>query len=151
MGNITSGSTHPRDTAEVAARIGARLGAQRVDLFGFADGVRARLTERWCAPGASTVGPAELPLGWFPWSLGNIRPEEYMFIRNAGALSIAPGDRRTIADLAMRSVVHLPVVDSPANVIGAVCAYWSDEPASWDSSVREPVCSWARDALSARR
>lgn len=151
MGNITTGLTRSRRAAEVAARIGVRLSAQRVEIYGFVDD-HAELVARWGqANGAVMCAGSSVPLAWFPWSLGNIRPEEYMFIRNAGALALGPGDDRTIADLGMASVVHLPVVSAPAVAVGAICAYWSDERSSWDSSSREVLCSWAFDALSIRR
>ncbi|MFN8049903.1 MAG: hypothetical protein U0Q22_00510 [Acidimicrobiales bacterium] len=168
MGN-TTGITSRQRADEVAARIGGRLDAQRVELFEITvDG--ARLTRRWTAlshPAAEFdagdgADEHEVPLGWFPWSLGNIRPSKYMFIRNAGALAVAHDSSTTIGDLGLTSALHLPVLGlapgicaaatlSSAPVIGAVCAYWSDERASWSSDDRELLCSWALDASSALR
>lgn len=153
MGNITSELARTRLVAEVSSRIGTRLDAQRVEIYRFVDGTAAHLVARWSpgVPPRSTAGAPRLPLVWFPWSLGNIRPEEYVFIRNAGALPVSPSDDRTIADLGMSSVVMMPVVNRPGNPVGAVCAYWSDERSSWDVSSREPVCSLVRDAWSSLR
>ena len=151
MGNITRRLARTRDHGEATARIGVRLDAQRVDVYRFVDGSEAHLAARWCAPGACPDGPSRVSLGWFPWSLGNIRPEQYCFIRNAGALALAPGSDRTIAEIGMSSVVHLPIMDSPTSTVGAVCAYWSSERRSWDESARESVCELALEALSPRR
>ena len=156
MGNITTGITGQRDSVELSARIGARLGAQRVELYQFADPESARLHHRWSALGHSTlaarsVEPGEtVPMAWFPWSLGNIRPEEYLFIRNAGALPAVHNGYGTIADSAMSSALLLPVIGQ-FGPVGAVCAYWSVERSSWASEGRELVCSWARDVLVAGR
>lgn len=151
MGNNTTDLARALRASEAAARIGVRLEADLVELYRVED-ERAELSVRWARGVGSAIctGPV-VPVAWFPWSLGNIRPEEYMFIRNAGALQVDPHERRTIADLGMSSVVHLPVVSTPPVVTGAVCAYWSDELSSWDPSSRDVVCSWASDALSNRR
>lgn len=164
MGNITTGTTRPLGAEEIPARIGVHLGAQRVELYRVVDQRQAVLVRRWAALG-SPDGPQQtrpIPLAWFPWSLGNIRPEEYMFIRNAGALSTCPAADDptldvtgvTIADLGMSSVVHVPVLGAgpdPGTApvpVGAVCAYWVEERSSWPSASRELVCDWARDAIA---
>lgn len=152
MGHNTTALARSRRAAEVSARIGVRLDAQRVEVFRFVDGSSAELLARWAPAGGSAIcAGLSVPLAWFPWSLGNIRPEEYMFVRNAGALHLGPDDHHTIADLGMASVLLVPVVSSPTVPVGAVCAYWSEERSSWDSSSRDVVCSWVLDALSTRR
>ena len=151
MGNITTDLARSRRAAEAAARIGVRLGADLVELYRVED-VRAELSAHWSrTTGSAVCAGRSVPLAWFPWSLGNIRPDEYMFVRHGGALEVDPDERRTIADLGMTSVVHLPLVSAPTVVTGAVCAYWSDELSSWDPSSRDVVCGWALDALSIRR
>ncbi len=137
------------------ARIGTRLGAQRVDVFAAVDRRVARLHRRWIALGhgsaAFGTSPGDLaptlPLWWFPWSLGNIRPEEYVFVRNAGPLPLEPGGGARIADLGMSSALHLPVTTGGV-LIGAVCAYWAEERSSWTSSDRSDVCGWAAASLT---
>ena len=152
MGNTTTALARSRRAAEVSARIGVRLDAQRVEVHRFVDGSTAELVARWATDGGSAIcAGSSVPLTWFPWSLGNIRPEEYMFVRNAEELRLAPTDHRTIGDLGMSSVVLIPVMSSPAVPLGAVCAYWSVGRSSWDSGSRETVCSWVLDALSTRR
>lgn len=155
MGNTTEYLDRTRAT-EVASRIGDHLAAQRVELFEFVDAARAELVARWSlvparVDNASVSGRAAVPLAWFPWSLGNIRPAEYLFVRNAGALPLSTDEHHTISDLAMASVVHLPVSAGKAAAIGSVCAYWSEERSAWDSESRGVVCGWALDALSPRR
>lgn len=151
MGNTTENLDRTR-AVEIASRIGVRLSAQRVELYEFDDSSHAELVARW-VPGPVSIIEATtpVPLTWFPWSLGNIRPEEYLFVRNAGALPLSAGDPRTISDLAMASVVHIPVMAISSLPIGSVCAYWSEEQSSWDCDARRAVCDWALDALSACR
>lgn len=161
MGNTTEDLVRTRRVTEVASRIGGHLGAQRVEIYRCGPD-EVTLVAAWSPldasghhpstldgspPGAVPVdGATSLPTGWFPWSLGNLRPERYVLIRNAGALPAAPGGDLTIADLGMVSVVHLPVDLPPGEGAGSVCAYWSTERSSWEPASRDRVCSWVRDA-----
>lgn len=138
--------------SESPARIGGRLGAQRVEIFAFDESASATLVQAWSALGFKTVTPpTRVPLAWFPWSLGNVRPREYLFVRNAGSLPYGPDTGMTMAELGMASVLHLPVSTSGADgrVLGAACAYWSSEREDWSPDDRELVCSWAAEVLSA--
>lgn len=157
MGNTTTRSLGPTGLDEACARIGVALEAQRVELYEAHDvhdeaGGTAVLRRRWSAPGATACDtPDRLPLLWFPWSLGNVRPEEYLFVRNAGSLPAGPDSRVTLAEVGMRSVLHLPVVNTARLLVGGVCAYWSVERSGWASDRRVDVCSLASDALDNMR
>ena len=90
--------------------------------------------------------PPSLPLWWFPWSLGNIRPDEYVFVRNAGPLPLEPRVGACVADLGMSSVLHMPV-NVEGRLVGAVCAYWAEERSSWSPVDRVEICGWAARSL----
>lgn len=147
MGNITSRQARPLNAAEVAARIAARLDAEIVELYAVRDGSEVDPVARWTVPGVTTPGSGSVALAWFPWSLGNIRPQHYLFVRNAGALPLRPDDGWAIGDLGINSALHLPIQARPTTTIGAVCAYWVDERSSWEEAERDVVCSWALDVL----
>lgn len=160
MGNITTRSSGSTALEEACARTGDALDAQRVELYAVYDAGRdtvdpagrAVLAHRWSTTSlAAAGGPTELPFTWFPWSLGNVRPEEYLFVRNAGALPIAPRSSATLSTIGVASVLHLPVVSAPTMLVGAVSVYWSSGRSSWSSDRRGDVCSWALDALVASR
>ena len=149
MGNSTTPSTH----TERLARIGSRLEAQRVELFSIIANRSATLVHHWSAPGfvdeRPEPGELEVPLEWFPWSLGNVRPAEYMFVRNAGSLpSTTTGS--SISQLGMSSVLHLPLTFG-SSWLGALCVYWSDERSLWPLDDREWICAAALEDLSIRR
>ena len=147
MGNITSRRARPLNAAEVAARVAARLDAQIVELYAIRDGSAVDPIARWTAPGVTTPASESVALTWFPWSLGNVRPQHYLFVRNAGALPSRPEHGGTIGELGISSALHLPIQSRPSATIGAVCAYWVDERSSWDDDERDAVCSWALDVL----
>lgn len=158
MGNTTTRRdrtpvpSHSIDIVDSPARIGHRLGAQRVEIFTLVgDATTATLVSAWSAFDCKTVTPpTRVPLTWFPWSLGNIRPREYLFVRNAGSLPYGPDGAITVAELGMASVLHLPVATGgDRRVAGAACAYWSSERSDWPSEARELVCSWAAEVLAA--
>src|ERR1700759_3041366 len=72
--------------AEGLARIGVALGAQRTELYEHTEG-RAELVGWWAALGFEVSPPNSgraVPLSWFPWTLGNIRQAQHVFVRNAG-------------------------------------------------------------------
>ncbi|NLA36399.1 MAG: GAF domain-containing protein [Actinobacteria bacterium] len=141
----------PDDRTTLLARIGDRLDAQRVELFAFDDDT-AQLLGRWTALGMP-IDVEELqriPLDWFPWSLGSVRPAEYLFVRNAGLLPMTTPPRIVGADLAIEAALMIPLVGGSATT-GALCVYWRDERQSWESSARELVLDWARRALLPNR
>lgn len=159
MGNTTTRQgrspvpSHSTEVVDSPARIGHRLAAQRVEIFSLVgDADTATLVGAWSAFACKTVTPpTRVPLTWFPWSLGNVRAREYLFVCNAGSLPYGPSGSTTVSDLGMASVLHLPVsIDAPrGRVTGAACAYWSSERVDWPSESRELVCSWAAEVLSA--
>lgn len=131
-------------------RIADRLDAQRIELYEFRND-HAVLTGRWTAfeMPIDASEPERLPLDWFPWSLGSVRPSEYLFVRNAGPLPVTVCRGLCITDLAVGSALMVPLIER-ARTIGALCVYWRDERQSWPSSERGPVLEWALDALSRR-
>lgn len=144
----TGDAEHRRTTL---ARIAGRLEAQRIELFTF-DEHSARVCGRWTALGMP-IDVAEMqriPLDWFPWSLGSVRPEEYLFVRNAGLLPMTTPPRLVGADLSIGAALMVPLV-AASTTAGALCVYWRDERQSWDSSERERVVDWAFQALLPNR
>lgn len=140
------------DAHEALARTAAAFGADRVELYAV-DRLQVRLIELWTPLAAGLDDrprPRAVPLAWFPWSLGNIRPEEYLFVRNAAPLPGPGDDGHTVGDLGMSSCVHVPVLRG-AGTVGSLCAYWASPRSSWDDRSREAACSWALEALARRR
>lgn len=140
------------DTTRVLlSRVGDRLGADRVELFSF-DSTVATVVDRWVAMGMPiALGEnREVPLGWFPWSLGSIRPNEYLFVRNAGMLPMSEPPMLIGADLSIGAALMLPLIVG-GSTLGALCVYWREERQTWESSERELVASWALDGLLAHR
>lgn len=144
---ITTEPTPTRRLFDVAEQIAEQLGAQRLELYRFERD--AALIEASAGMAGYPTDP-RVPLTWFPWSLGNIRSEEYVFIRNAGVLPTGPGSPLTLDDLGLVSALHVPVVDEIGRPVGAIAAYWCEECESWDTSLRESICSSAFAVLSQR-
>ena len=136
---------------EVLARIGDRLGSSRVELYAVVDEQHAALASCW-SPGDRSIQPAAstdpIDLQWFPWSLGNIKPNEYVFVRNAGTLPSRPGSEGIAPDMAMASALYLPIA-AEGRLRGAIAAYWPTERTDWASSDRDTLREWALDALDA--
>ena len=138
---------------EVLARIGDRLGSSRVELYAVVDEQHAVLASCWSPRARSHQrGASTDPIGlqWFPWSLGNIKPNEYVFVRNAGTLPSRPGSEGIAPDLEMASALYLPIV-AEGQHRGAIAAYWPTERKEWASSDRDTLREWALDALDALR
>lgn len=129
--------------------------AQRVELFSITHSGRASLDAWWSSVDVEQTQPESevqtgtvlIPLEWFPWSIGNIRASEYVFVRNAGPLPRRPGSAQTLADVGMRSALHLPLAGD-ADLVGAICVYWSDERPDWPSVEGDGVRSSGLAALS---
>lgn len=134
--------------AESLARMGVLVGAQRVELFvSRPEGMQ--LAGWWAALGFEITPPSSgraLPHRWFPWSLGNLRPQNHVFVRNAADLPLRPRGRTSIGDLGMGSCLHLPLHDG-VELIGAVCAYWCEARDDWPSRHAPQLTDLARDAL----
>ena len=134
---------------ELLARIGSRLGCSRVELYAVVDEQHAALASCW-SPGARNdqrAGSTDpIDLQWFPWSLGNIKPNEYVFVRNAGTLPSRPGSDGIAPDLAMASALYLPIA-AEGRLRGAIAAYWPTERTEWAASDRDTLREWANDAL----
>lgn len=137
------------EIAERLGRCGFVLNAQRVDLFS-ADAGLATLEAFWTQYGVdSEPTPNELkpiPLSWYPWSLGNVRSSEYMFVRQGELLPLAPDSDLKLGETGMTSSLHMPV-SARGQLYGAVCAYWIDELTDFDDSHCSKVWEWAIDAL----
>lgn len=131
------------------ARIGAALGAQRVEVY---RRIRddARLVSWWADPRFVVVPPdlgVAVPVDWFPWTLGNIRRARHVLVRNAGSLPLRPGLAATIGDLGMVSALHLPIPRG-IHTAGTVCAYWSTEQTEWDATAIDHLIELAFDVLN---
>ena len=137
-------------TLTTLARVGMALGAQRVELFSTTDAAHVHLECCWAVtPLDLRDRPAthdELPLGWFPWGLGMIKPNEYVFVQNAGQLPVDPDGARTLAELSVGSTLHIPLVDN-ASLRGALCVMWVGERRSWSISRYRQVVDLALSAL----
>ena len=132
------------------ARIGVSLGAQGAELFSAVDHEHVRLDSRWAMAALGDdrcpVVRDVLPLSWFPWGLGMIKPNEYVFVQNAGPL---PADRdgiATLRDLSIGSTLHIPLVES-GQLRGALCVMWADERETWSTEDYGRVCELALSAL----
>jgi hypothetical protein len=139
--------------AESLARIGVLLDCHRVELFRQIDG-SYQVVGWWTALGHAApehgLEPVSLPAGWFPWNLGNVRPTESLFVRNAGSLPTRPSGGGRIRQLGMGSSLCLPLSDGPGGVdeaLGALCVYWADERAEWPDDLAEAAKDLGRDAL----
>lgn len=147
----TSGFQHSSgvEIAERLARIGGVLETQRVDLLSV-DGETATLEAFWTASGVESapteqeLGP--IPLTWYPWSLGNVRTSEYIFVRQAEALPIAPDSDLRLGHVGLISALHIPIAMRD-RTRGAVSAYWVEEQADFDDATCGKVWEWALDAL----
>ena len=146
-----SAATPHDDRTTILARIAGRLDAQRVELFTF-DEHTARVVSRWTALGMpiDVTEMQRVPLDWFPWSLGSVRPAEYLFVRNAGSLPMTTPPRLVGGDLSIGAALMVPLIET-ATPVGALCVYWRDERQSWESSDRDLVADWAHQALLPNR
>ena len=133
---------------EGLARIAAAVEAQRAELYTRSDDV-VRLTGWWAALGHEVAPPgADRPMDpeWFPWTLGNIRRANHVFVRNAGPLPLRPDHEHRIRHLGMGSALYLPLQDG-LGCVGALCVYWAEERDGWPSELAEHLCDLARDSL----
>lgn len=136
--------------AGLLARIGVELGAQRVELYLATPG-HVELQAWWAALGyaAAPTGnpaPTRAPLTWFPWSLGNVRATEYVFVRNADPLPVNT-DGATIGTLGFASAVHLPLQGQNRDR-GSLCCYWSAARSRWPSESAGKLTEWGEQALA---
>lgn len=148
--------------AEQLARIGVLLGAQRVEIYersstltvALDDDVEYRLGGWWAASLTDTAPLFDpdhaVPARWFPWSMGNLRPTEYVLVENAGALPIHPSSTQTLGDLGMCSSLHVPVRGLRGELFGAACVYWSTPTSTWPEEVTPQVSELARSTLCPR-
>lgn len=154
---VVPDTSQPREVrvAESLATIGLRLDAQRVELFSITRSGNASLDAWWSSVEVEQTQPESevqagtvlIPLDWFPWSIGNIRASEYVFVRNAGPLARRPGVAQTLADVGMCSALHLPLAGD-ADMVGAICVYWSEGRSDWSSTEGDDVRSLGVAALS---
>jgi hypothetical protein len=158
MGNYYQPTSDPplatasatRDPAEQLARIGLLLDAQRVEIYRAVHGEKFRRSALWTAQEFrhADLTVSELPAMWFPWSLGNVRPLEWVFVRNAATLPLTPNADVAIGDLNMASALHLPLEANGATV-GATCVLWSTLQTDWRSGHYDRVLEWSIAALDA--
>lgn len=140
------------DAIENLARIGVAVSAQNVELYSIPpENGDANLVANWSSfdhplPPISAEDKS-VPLAWFPWSLGNVRPDEYLFVRNAATLPVASAGAGTIGDRGMSSVLHVPLTVNQS-VRGGLCVYWADEREAWDANALHQLCEWSTRALS---
>lgn len=139
--------------AESLARIGVTLTAQRVELFRTDSPETVELAGWWTAlgmnPSIDLAMCQPVEISWFPWSLGCIRPSEYVLVPNAGTLPLSPKSKRTIADIGMATVLHLPLFVAAGDIepLGALCCYWATEISGIDQTALDRAFDMGRDAL----
>lgn len=138
---------------EVLGRVAWVLDAQRIEIY-VANATTMTLRTAWSAAGhADAFGvldaPGELPLEWFPWGLGRIRPRAYLLVQNAGGLPSDPNHSAVLGDHGIASTLHLPLVDG-ATLRGALCAMWDTERDHWPSDRLETLGEIARSVLDRR-
>ncbi len=122
--------------ASSLGRVGILLAADRVELWRLSDRTHVVLQASWQAAGSvtsvesSTARSDQLEVAWFPWGLGNVRPHEYLFVRNAGPLPTRARGSQSMADASVGSSLHVPLVSSEGPA-GALCAMWTEEREGW--------------------
>lgn len=151
LGTTTTGGADR--LAESLARIGVLLGVQRVELFRREHSVYS-LVGYWTAighePPPDVVVSSPVRPEWFPWSLGNVRPTESLFVRNGGSLPTRPGGGRRVRDYGMTSALCLPLTDGPTDEsqhLGGLCVYWAEEQTAWPREHGDKALDLGRDAL----
>lgn len=72
-----------------------------------------------------------LPLEWFPWGLGPIRPDRFVLVEDARSLTTHPEAARTLGSLGIRSCLHLPLRQR-GRAVGAIQVFWSQPRLVWD-------------------
>lgn len=90
-----------------------------------------RVVELCRRPATSWPEPPELPTSWFPWGLAPVNPRRYMLVEDASMLPVRPDSDETLADLGVRSCLHLPIMERQVPV-GALHLYWSEPRLNWD-------------------
>lgn len=140
------------DAVEHLARVGVAVSAQIVELYSIPpDTENATLVANWSSfehpLDAVSDADRSVPLDWFPWSLGNVRPDEYFFVKNAETLPLSSSGDGTVSDRGMASVLHVPLTINQT-VRGGLCVYWADERDSWNTPALHQLCEWSARALS---
>lgn len=162
MQDTTDQAAVATNRAEQLARIGVLLGAQRVEIYerssthvaAVRDEVEYRLGGWWAALLTDTAPLFDpehtVPAKWFPWSMGNLRPTEYVLVETAGALPIHPSSSQTLGELGLSSCLHVPVRGLRGELLGAACVYWSNPTDTWPEEVTPQVSELARSSLGPR-
>ena len=131
---------------ELLSRIGGALAAQRTEFFRFAATGQAVLVAAFevatMPPSGISYEHASLSLGWFPWSLGNIKPVDYLFVRNASSLPVTPDSHSSLGDYGFSSVIHFPIMNN-ALVVAGVCAYWTEPRSDWPQDRWDSLHEWS--------
>ena len=83
------------------------------------------------AVGPAGIIPSAVPTTWFPWGLPAVRPDRFVLVDDARTLPVSPDDGRTLADLGVRSCLHLPVRER-GEPMGALHLFWSEPHLAWD-------------------
>lgn len=96
------------------------------------DGDRVRVVRRLRT--AWSPRPEELPADWFPWSLGQVSPNRFLFVADCRSLPVGPGASPSLGDLGIRSCVHLPVLERNQPV-GSLQLYWTEPQTAWDDAM----------------
>ncbi|MEI7887279.1 MAG: GAF domain-containing protein [Actinomycetes bacterium] len=68
---------------------------------------------------------------WFPWGLGMVQPQRFLFLQRAELLPADPMNSRTLGDRGVCSSLHLPILERQ-QPIGALQIYWSTPRQDWD-------------------
>lgn len=74
---------------------------------------------------------AVVPASWFPWGLAPVRPDRFLLVDDARLLRTSPDDGPTLADVGVRSCLHLPLLER-GEPVGALHVFWSEPRLAWD-------------------
>lgn len=94
-----------------------------------------------------TPRPEELPASWFPWSLGSMSPNRFLFVADCRSLPIGPGSSPTLGDIGVHSCVHLPILER-AHTVGAMQLFWKEPLGAWDDNVGPALRNLGRFLLA---
>lgn len=119
-------------------------GADGVVLFRY-DGEAVRVVRRLRS--VWTPRPEELPANWFPWSLGSMSPNRFLFVADCRSLPIGPGSSPLLGDIGVHSCVHLPILER-SHTAGAMQLFWKDPLGAWDDAVGPALRNLGRFLLN---
>ncbi|MFM7067986.1 MAG: GAF domain-containing protein [Actinomycetes bacterium] len=124
--------------------ISQHTGAHGAVLYRY-DGERVRVVRRLRS--GWSPRPEELPIDWFPWSLGKMQPTRFLFVSDCRDLPVGPGESPALGDIGVHSCVHLPVLER-TTAIGAVQLLWAEHQLAWDDHLGPTLRTLGRFMIS---